>query len=252
MRSHNTKGIIYRIYSSGQSDKIINLIDIDGSKNTFLAKGAKKSTSRKSHSIELCNQIEVNAVEGYQIPIITEIKVINEFITWKKDNLGMLIIQLFCEVIDKLCYENNKDKDLYKIFLDALSNYSSNILLVANSFLLKAIWHTGSIASININAISGQPLNPENIYFCNQVAGYIAKEDLARNIELVGEPVAAKIAKGQKYLIENSSQSCSNLVMTNEELLKMFQINLDWFEIITEQRLKSKGIILSLVGKLHK
>ncbi len=252
MRSNNTKGIIYRIYSSGQSDKIINLIDLEGSKNTFLAKGAKKSTSRKSHSIELCNQVFINAVEGYQLPIITEIKAINEFIPWKKDNLGMLIIQLFCEVIDKLCYENNKDKDLYSIFFDSLSNFSENILLTTNAFLLKAIWHTGSIGSINTNALTSQPLTPDNIYYCNQLAGYIAKEDLARNIELVGEVVSAKIAKGQKYLIENPIQSSNNIVMETQELLKMLQINLDWFEIITEQRLKSKGIILSLVGKLHK
>lgn len=252
MRSNNTKGIIYRIYSSGQSDKIIHLIDSEGAKNTLLAKGAKKSTSRKSHSIELCNQVEVKSLEGYQIPIITEIKVINEFLRWKKDNLGMLVIQLFCEVIDKLCYENNKDKDLFYIFFNALSNYNSNLLLVTNAFLLKAIWHTGSIASINTNALTGQPLSPDNIFYCHQLAGYVAKEDLARNIELIGESVSAKIAKGQKYLIEHPIADSNNLIMEPSELLKMLQINLDWFEIITEQRLKSKGIILSLVGKLHK
>jgi DNA repair protein RecO len=252
MKSSNKKGIIYRIYSSGQSDKIINVIDQDGSKNTLLAKGAKKSTSRKSHSIELCNSVELKTIEGYQLPLITEIKVINEFIDWKRDNAGMLLIQLFCEVIDKLCYENNHDKNLHTIFSQALNNYSTNNLLIANAFLLKAIWHTGSINSITANALTGEPLNSENIYYSNQIAGYISKEDLAKNIELFGEAIPAKIAKSQKFIIENPLPHSLKLEIPHTDLMKMLQIALDWFEIITEQRLKSKGIILSLVGKLNK
>lgn len=252
MRSSSVKGIIYRIYNSGQSDKIIHVIDQDGSKNTFLAKGAKKSTSRKSHSIELCNFIEVKYVEGYQIPIITEIKVINEFIDWKRDNAGMLLIQGFCEIIDKLCYENNKDKNLFSIFFHSLNCFNENILIVSNAFVLKSIWHTGSIAGITTNALTGEPLRPDNIFFTHQVAGYISKEDLAKNIELHGEPVSAQIAKSQKFIIDNPIIQACRLEIEQKDMLKMLQIGLDWFEIITEQRLKSKSIILSLVGKLHK
>jgi len=252
MRSTNLKGIIYRIYSSGQSDKILQVIDQEGSKNTLLAKGAKKSTSRKSHSIELCNFIEVKVLDGYQLPLITEIKVFNEFIGWKNNNSGMLLIQLFCEVIDKLCYENNHDKNLYNIFYETLNNFNTNILIVANAFLLKAIWHTGSINSITSNALTGKALNPDNIYFCNQLAGYVAKEDLARNIGIVGESIPGRIAKSQKYIIDNPINKAVNLEIEYVDLMKMLQIALDWFEIITEQRLKSKGIILSLVGKLNK
>lgn len=252
MRSQNLKGIIYRIYSSGQSDKVIYVIDTDGSKNTLLAKGVKKSTSKKSHSIELCNLVQAKVLEGYNLPLITEIKTIDEFNLWKTNDIGILLIQLFCEVIDKLCYENNKDKNLYNIFLDTLNHFDQNILLLANAFMLKAIWHTGSIAEVSINALNGSALNPNNIYFSRQVAGYISKSDLTRNIELTGEPVDAKIAKSQKFILENPINKIIKLNLTFEELYKMLQIELDWFEIITEQRLKSKGIILSLVNKLHK
>lgn len=252
MKSHNIKGIIYRIYNSGQSDKIINVIDQDGSKNTLLAKGAKKSTSRKSHSIELCNLVEVKGLEGYQIPIITEIKVQNEFIEWKSNNTGMLVIQLFCEVIDKLCYENNKDKNLYSIMFEVLNNFNNNILLLTNIFLLKAIWHTGSMPSISTNALTGTGLSSDNIYYTNQLAGYVSKEDLARNIELIGEAVSPQIAKSQKYIIDNPINKVLGLNLTFEDLYKMLQIELDWFEILTEQRLKSKSIILTLVNKLNK
>lgn len=252
MRSNNLKGIIYRIYNSGQSDKILHVIDQDGSKNTLLAKGAKKSTSRKSHSIELCNLIELKILDGYQLPLVTDIKVQSEFIEWKNNNAGMLLIQLFCEVIDKLCYENNQDKNLYSIFFDILNNFNTNILIVSNAFLLKAIWHTGSINSITSNALTGLPLSPDNIYFTNQLAGYISKEDLARNIEIMGESIPGRIAKSQKYIIENPISKSVNLEINDSDLMKMLQIALDWFEIITEQRLKSKSIILSLVGKLNK
>lgn len=252
MRSNNLKGIIYRIYNSGQSDKVLHVIDHDGAKNTILAKGAKKSTSRKSHSIELCNLVELKTLDGYQLPLVTDIRVQNEFIEWKNNNAGMLLIQLFCEVIDKLCYENNKDKNLYSIFFNTLNNFNSNILLVSNAFLLKAIWHTGSINSITLNALTGMPLSPDNIYYSNQLAGYISKEDLVKNIEIMGEAIPARIAKSQKYIIENPIEKSINLEVEHSDLMKMLQIGLDWFEIITEQRLKSKSIILSLVGKLNK
>jgi DNA repair protein RecO (recombination protein O) len=252
MRSNTTRGIIYRIYSSGQSDKVLNIINTDGSKTSLLAKGAKKSTSRKAHSIELCNQVEIKIIEGYQIPIISEIKVLNEFIDWKNNDAGMLLAQLFCEIIDKLCFENNVDKNLYNIFFESLKNSHINKLITANAFILKAIWHTGSINSIVLSAVSGKALNAEDVYFTNQLAGYVSKEDLNKNIELHGESIKPVIPKLQKFLIENPLQNVGKIDVNNEHLMKMLQINLDWFEIITEQRLKSKSIILNLVGKLSK
>lgn len=252
MKSQNTKGIIYRIYNSGQSDKIIYVIDTEGSKNIFLAKGAKKSTSKKAHSIELCNFVDIKGVTGYNIPVVTEIRVLDEYIQWKNDKVGMLIIQMFCEIIDKLCYEDNKDKDLYSIISEILKNYTSNILILTNVFLLKILWHTGSMPSITTNAITGYTLNSENLVFCNQVAGYITKEDLSRDVSLIGEQIPSRLAKSQKFIIENNIQKSFSLMLTTEDLYKMIQIELDWFEILTEQRLKSKGIILTLVNKLSK
>lgn len=252
MKNNTIKGIIYRIYSSGQSDKVINIIDNEGSKVTLLAKGAKKNNSKKAHSIELANQIEVKIVEGYAIPIISEIKVVEEFILWKKDQAGILFIQLFCEVIDKLCYENNKDTELYTLLFNCLNEYNINTLSIANSFLLKIIWHSGAIQPININALTGESLDVNGVIYTNQIAGYISKSELQKNLELSGEQVSQLIPKGQKYLLEKPYSLAKGLALSLADQLKMLQINLDWFEIITEQRLKSKGIILSLVGKLNK
>lgn len=249
MRSKSVIGIVYRIFNSGETDKIIFLIDKNGSKNVFLAKGVKKNNSKKAHSLNLCNLVEVKYIEGYALAIATEIKLIDEFNHLKTISSDLFIIQLFCEIIDKLCYQENPEKDLFNLFLNILKIKDKNTLLIANIFILKSLFITGSIRSINISAISNNSLSQNDIYFSESIVGYISNQDMQSNIELKGELINSKLAKAQKYIIENPIKNCLLILLPNKDLVKLISIELSWFENIIEQRLKSKSIILSILNK---
>jgi DNA repair protein RecO len=123
--NHKTiKGIIFKTHNSGLSDKIVNLILENGERKSYLAKSSRKGTSRKLSSLEIGNLVKVKFVEGYNIGIISDVKIENEFIHWKKDYKAMIYLQFICEIIDKFVHENIEEQALYDTLVSVL-NYKA-------------------------------------------------------------------------------------------------------------------------------
>src|SRR5690349_10124281 len=108
------EGIIYRVYDSNAADKVITVLDTNGNKRALLAKGTKKQNSRKSHTIDLGNYVKVKIVEGYAVPVISEISLISENRNWKSELDKLVALQFMCEITDKFAIEENNDPRMFK------------------------------------------------------------------------------------------------------------------------------------------
>ncbi|SRR5260221_6950871 len=245
-KSHNLKGIVYRMFNSGQADKIIYIMDLEGSKHILMAKGIKKPNSRKSNSIDLGNYIEAGILDGYQIPIITEIKLLDEFTAFKKNFNNMLFLQLICEVIDKVSLEGYKDDYLFKILYNTLNIKTDRIIYLVSIFLIQVMDRIGNLPQLNRCVITDEEMQADSLYFSQDYIGYISKNAL-RGSYITASPVPERIAKAQKFIAENSIEKSLRITLTAEEERKMLEIELSWFENIIEVSLKSKAIIFNTI-----
>ena len=78
-RNYSTEAIVLRTRDNKDADKIITLFTRDFGKQTVIAKGIKKLSSRKRGNLEVFNEVKTSVVNTKGMGIITEVQLLNSF-----------------------------------------------------------------------------------------------------------------------------------------------------------------------------
>lgn len=236
------KGIIYRIFNSGSLDKVVFAIDEEGSKVSSIAKSIKKQTSKKAHAVELGNFVKGSYVaNGAGLSLLTDLKIIKEFHFWKSEYQQMMFLQLFCEITDEFCYEENKDEELFKILYNTLSIETSKLFLLASAFIIKIIEHSGQLPPLDKCVVSDEKIGSESSFFDYNQIGYIS-DKIAENYP-GSQQVSERIYKAQRFIIEKDIKEAIKLKLEENEEKALFSIAVQWLELATNEKLKTTTLI---------
>jgi len=235
-------GIILRMYDSNAFDRVVQIIKTDGSRLNILAKGVKKEKSRKAYSLDSGNLIQTKNVEGYSVPIMSEVKVKETFLGWKKNHSDMFLFQLILEVTKFLCGEEDPNPEFYTLLFKILNSSSANKLLLTNYFLLNALKLNGHLPTLNINVETGDKLDIKNTYSNLETVGFVDEKSNKKS-----DKINATILKSMKFFAENLLKKSLKLNLNPDDLFKMLKLQIFWVELTLEKELKSKKIVLSLI-----
>lgn len=159
MNSYRTEGVILKRTNFGEADKILTVFSKHFGKISIIAKGIRKTSSRKGGNLELFNQVKIFLAKGKNLDIVTEVELINPFKSWRKDLKKVAVAYRLCELADKLTAEKVESEEVYEILVNYLSSLSSisNYQSAINNFGLSLLqilgfWPRGkSIANINLD-----------------------------------------------------------------------------------------------------
>jgi len=112
--SFSDQAIILKHYSLGEADRLVTLFAHYHGKFTVIAKGVRRPTSRKGASLELFNQIQGFFVKTKNLPLVTEVKLINSFENIKKDLEKVGQAWYVVELVDVLLRQEQKVPQVYK------------------------------------------------------------------------------------------------------------------------------------------
>lgn len=206
---------MYRIYNASHDDKIVNVITDEGSKHASLIKGARKPNSKKSSFLEMGNLLTIKSIEGYAIPIVTDLSVSNEHSHWKKDYKSSIALQFMCDVVDKFCFESMEEKKLFSVFRDALeSNLPSEVIYICAIFAIKILEATGHEPNFD---------------------------------EIDLEKVDDRIVKTQKFILRSDFKNSLRVNLSPDEKKKMLKLHVTWIENAIEKELKSRKVLYSML-----
>jgi len=118
--TYKTEGIILKRRNFGEADRILTIYTKHFGKISFLAKGVRKPTSRKSPSLELFNWIKFLAHRGRNLDILAECQTVRVFRALRKDLERLELAFYFCELVDKLSPENLKNKKIFNLLAGGL------------------------------------------------------------------------------------------------------------------------------------
>ncbi len=124
-RTYKTEGIIIKRVNFGEADRILTIFTKHYGKIKAIAKGVRRTTSRKGGNLELFNQVALLLSEGRNLDIITEAEVINSF-EKIRDNLE-IVAQAFqiAETADQLTAEREVNPRVFALLVEALSGKKS-------------------------------------------------------------------------------------------------------------------------------
>lgn len=129
----------------GEADKILTIFTKQQGKISVIAKGIRKTTSRKGGNLELFNQVQIFCAKGGNLDIVTEVEIINPFTSWRKDLKKVAIAYQLCELVDKLSAEGVENDGVYDLLVNSFLNLSpaTNHQSLITNFELSLLQYLG-------------------------------------------------------------------------------------------------------------
>lgn len=158
MNSYRTEGVILKRSNVGEADKILTIFSKHYGKISVIAKGVRRTTSKKGGNLELFNQVKILVAKGKNLDIVTEAEVINSFKNWRKDLKKVAVAYRLCELVDRLTAEKVESEEVYEI----LVNYLSNLPTITNHQLLITNFELSLLQSLGFWP-KGRPIGNTNL-----------------------------------------------------------------------------------------
>ncbi len=133
MSTYNCIGVVVKHTKLNDSDKIIKILTNQYGLLDIVVKGARKTTSKKGGSIDLLNQVSAQIAKGKTIDILTEVEVINDYLSIKSDLFKVTLAYYLSELLLSSEYDEIECGKIYKnllVTLDRLEKSKSKILAV--------------------------------------------------------------------------------------------------------------------------
>ena len=120
MRTYSDEGIVLARRNFGEADRILSIYSKNHGRVSTIAKGIRRTTSKKRGHLEVFSYIRFQMAEGYGIGILTEVETINSFEKIRKDLKRVSLAYFFTEVIGKITHERERNDGIFELLLNYL------------------------------------------------------------------------------------------------------------------------------------
>lgn len=127
IRSFSSDGVILKRLNYGEADRIVTIYTKDFGKITAMAKGVRKTVSRKKGGLEPGTISKCFFINGKGMPLITQASIITSH-QKNQQNLVLVTQTLqMLEIVDALTIDDGENYRVYSLLTEALSNIANGI-----------------------------------------------------------------------------------------------------------------------------
>jgi len=175
-RLYRVQAIVLKRTDIGEADRLLTLYTPERGKLRAVAKGARKTKSRKSGHIELFTHCALQIAKGKQIDIITQADTLDAYMPLR-DNLDRVSYAYYlAELVDQFieeAVENDQVFDLLKHALGWLGDAHTDAELLARYFELQLLTHVGYRPQLFACINCGKPIEPMDNFFSAEAGGVL-------------------------------------------------------------------------------
>lgn len=119
-RLYRTEGVILKRSDFGEADRLLTIYTPDRGKLRVIAKGVRKTTSRKSGHVELFVRSRLLLARGRNMDIVTQAEMVQPFLGLRDDLVRVSYACYAGELLDAFTTEAEENQPLYDLLLDVL------------------------------------------------------------------------------------------------------------------------------------
>lgn len=256
-RSYRTHAIILRRRDYGDADRVLTVYTPGTGKQELIAKGIRKTTSRKAGHLELFTHASLQIAQARTWDIITEASTVENFrhLRTDLDNIGRA--SYVCELIDRFTEADDENQPLWALMLLALRQLDEasdltaasdleavNLAVLLRWFELHLLSLTGFQPQLFHCISCGNPLEPVRNHLSLADGGVYCPACGAeqRDLEII-EPDVLKVLRylqSQPWSIVRTLHVRQPILQRVENILHRYLLT------ILEQRLKSTDFLRRL------
>ena len=142
---YSAEGIILARKNYSEADRILSVYTKPQGRISLIAKGVRRTGSRKRGHLEIFSYIKFSASRGKGIDLITEVETIDSFKDIRKDLKKVALAYYFMEVVGKATHEHEKNEELFELVLEYLNRLkiSRSLKSLRLNFVLELLTVTG-------------------------------------------------------------------------------------------------------------
>lgn len=127
-RSYSSEAIILKHLDMGEADRILTLFTPYKGKFHAVAKGVRRTVSKKAGHLELLNHTQLQVAVGRNLDIITQAESIESFPYVRTDLWHMTCGFYLAELTDRFLEDDTQHQDIYKLLLAALRTLNDDVV----------------------------------------------------------------------------------------------------------------------------
>lgn len=124
-RTYSTEAIVLARKNYGEADRILVVFSKHYGKLRLVAKGVRKTTSRKRGNLEIFNHIRLLVASGKSMDILADVELKNSFSKWRKDLTKIAVAYHLAEVVGRLTPEKQEHETVFNYLANALVDLSN-------------------------------------------------------------------------------------------------------------------------------
>ncbi len=124
-RSQRVEAIVLRHSDWGEADRLLWLFTRELGKVKVVAKGVRKTRSRKAGHLEPFTRVELLLAHGRDLPIITQAEAKDAFLELREDLVRVGYASYIVELLDRFTYEEGENANLYRLLSETLARLNS-------------------------------------------------------------------------------------------------------------------------------
>jgi DNA repair protein RecO (recombination protein O) len=215
-RSIRVEGVIIRHSNYREADRLLTIFTRENGKIHSIAKGVRKSRSKKAGHVEPFTRTILQLARGRDLFILTQAETLDGYANLR-DNLILLgYASYVIELIDRSTNDDEENRLLYNLMTKTLSrlNRGDNPNRVTRYFDIRLLDYIGFRPQLFTCAQCESEIQPEDQYFSAQQGGVICSKCGQRDSQV--RPVSMLALKYLRFFQRSSYQQTSRASIPEE------------------------------------
>lgn len=241
-RLYRTDAIILRRSDFGEADRLLTVFTPERGKLRLLAKGVRKTTSRKAGHVELFMLVDMLVAQGRTWDIVSQAEIVEPYRDLREDLDKTSNAYYLAELVDRFTEEHDPNQPLFELLAVTLAHLSSNDpFLALRYFELHLLGLTGYQPQLFFCLACNEALEPVDNYFHIADGGTLCPEHGKDrpNAELLSLPVL----KVLRFLQTEPWDKVSRLQLNANTRQHGESLLMRYITFVLERQLKSVDFI---------
>ena len=245
-RLYRTDAIILRRSDFGEADRLITVFTPERGKLRLLAKGVRKTTSRKAGHVELFMLTDMLIAQGRTWDIISQAEIVEPYRDLREDLDKTSHAYYLAELVDRFTEEHDANAPLFELMAVTLAHLShtDNLFIALRYFELHLLSLTGFQPQLHFCVACNEALEPVENYFHFADGGALCPEH--GRVRPHAEPIPLPVLKVLRFLQTEPWEKVSRLQLTPTTRQQVETLLLGYITFLLERRLKSVDFLKRL------
>ena len=239
-RLYRTDAIILRRRDFGEADRLLTVFTPDRGKLRLLAKGVRKTTSRKAGHVELFMLTDMLVARGRTWDIISQAQLVEPYRDLREDLDKTGYAYYLAELTDRFTEEDDPNRPLFELLAVTLARlgHVDDPYITLRYFELHLLSLTGFQPQLHFCVACQQAIEPvEANYFHLADGGVLCPQH--GHTRPNADPLPLPVLKVLRYLQTESWEKTANLQLTPTTRQQVETLLLNYLTFVLERRLKS-------------